>query len=399
MGDSGTEECAALDSRVAIHDASRNLDRVLSPAANGDVSIGELASGDTVTIFDENDSTVRAVTITESRLPPTIEWTVSNYQGTQGDCYTLDQDEGPEFEAVVTNAAGFDSVELGPDAKFLRSSGQSSDRAILMAEDEYRVFAGGYAGAEGESARLTDYGLTDLGTPAEGSTVDIEASTAATPYAVSLPSTVVSIGASWIDPDTGYPYELESINVNDTNRDQLNSLNVIEPSVGELAVRHVHFGDPSAGQAQVNIVEILDNVDTISLSNADLSALTNVNRSGREISYQFTDSAGEGERIQDVRATLFGFGFGGEKTFSHTLISDSVEPVVVLPDLSSLIQSPTADITTARVEVTIAANSPLVQDFIFGSSGFFGVSNIDEGLGTDILTGEFRTYYNSFLQN
>jgi hypothetical protein len=179
----------------------------------------------------------------------------------------------------------------------------------------------------------------------------------------------------------------------------VNSLNVIEPSVGELAVRHVHFGDPSAGQAQVNIVEILDNVDTISLSNADLSALTNVNRSGREISYQFTDSAGEGERIQDVRATLFGFGFGGEKTFSHTLISDSVEPVVVLPDLSSLIQSPTADITTARVEVTIAANSPLVQDFIFGSSGFFGVSNIDEGLGTDILTGEFRTYYNSFLQN
>jgi hypothetical protein len=395
---SATESCAAVDVKVAIHDQNGTLLRTLSPTTDGGVDLGSLSPTDFVTVFDETSQTVRAVSIKADIVPDEIAWTLSQYEGATGECFT-ENDDDASFEAVVSNADEFASIEIGPSAKFLSSSASTPDRATMMADQQYRVLAGGYDsdGSMG-NRRLTDYALTGLVQPGEGDSVNLTIATGTTPYAISLDSTTRSLSTAWVDPDTSFSYELEELEVTDTNRDGITSINAIETGKGSLQIRHMHrASDFSSGLATVVETELFENTDSIVLSTPDLTALTNVSYSSGEVSYQLTETVADSERIQELSVAVAGYGFDETKNYYHTVFTNEATGSQRVPDLSSLISGNVAAIQNTSVLARITGNGPSIFDYTFAGQGMFGLGSIPESYGYSTLFGPSRMISNSHV--
>lgn len=390
---SATETCAALDATVAIHDTNGNLIRTLSPGTDGEVALGDLNATDMVTILNEQDERIDAVSVVASRIPDSIDWAISSYGGAQGDCFADETGSNDTFELIANNADQFDSVEFGPTAKFQSSSADTPDRVTLMADTSFRAMAGGYSDEEAGFSRLTDYGLSDNVDREDGDTVTLDIDTPSTPFAVQIESTASTVTTSWIDPDTNYEYPLEVLDLGAIDNSSVLSLNAIEPGEGEFLVTHRHTPETSTGQmTEVYLSEVMENTDSVDLSSPDFNALSNVSYSSGEVRYQFTDTVGDSERLLDASFMRYGSGVDGKKTIYHMMFADSANGAEVFPDVSDLTNSTIADIAVVMATLAISEEAPLFNDYVFGSSGIRGVGDVPEAVGSGILFGEFRQY-------
>ncbi len=405
---SATESCAALDAVVAIHDQNGNLLRTTAPEHNGSVNLGNLEPSHQVTVFDETAVAVRAVSVKAAMLPDQITWTLTpydgnDYDGNVGDCVSSDALDVPSFEAVATNAGDFSSVGVGPTAKFLSSLAATSDRATMMADEPYRLMATGYSAEDATgNQRLEAYGLTDVIAPADGSTVNVRIDTPTTPVAISLAPTTSFITSSWIGPDKPYLYDLESIafgygDYGDAQDFPTLNLNTVEPNSGKLHIAHSHSDYGDADTASELIVEELANSGAIELSSPDLSALTNVNYSAGEISYEFTGQLRGGEEVKKVTLMLTGRN-GSQKQFYHTVMTDNASGFHRLPDLGELIEGEVSEVQSAGVNLTITSLENSVFLYTLGSNGgISGIAEIPETLDFEDVVGPYRLITNVFL--
>jgi len=400
---SATESCAALDVVVAIHDQNGNLLRTTAPAQDGSVSLGALEPSHQVTVFDETAVAVRAVSVKAAMLPGQITWTLTPYNGNDydgniGDCISNDALDGPSFEAVAINADEFSSVGVGPTAKFLSALGATPDRATMMADEPYRLMATGYSAEDATgNQRLEAYGLTDVIAPADGSTVNVRIDTPTTPVAISLAPTTSYIASSWIGPDNVYLYDLESLYLGEGDASEIRTLNTVEPNIGKLHITHSHSDYETFGSATEVIVEEFANSGAIELSSPDLSALTNVNYSAGEISYEFTGQLRGGEEVKKVQLMVTGRN-GNKKQFYHTVVTDNASGAHRLPDLGELIEGEVSEVQYAGVNLTITSLDNSVFLYTFGSNGgILGIAEIPEALDFEEVVGPYRLITNVFL--
>lgn len=390
---SATESCAALDATVAVHDANGNFIRTLTPGTDGEVALGDLNATDMVTILNEQDERIDAVSVVASRIPDSIDWTISSYGGAQGDCFADETGSNDTFELIANNADQFDSVEFGPTAKFQSSSAETPDRVTLMADTSFRALVSGYDNVDRGFRRLTHYGLSDNVDREDGDTVSLDIDTPSTPFAVQIESTASTVTTSWIDPDTNYEYPLEDLDLGAIDNSSVLSLNAIEPGAGEFLVTHRHTPETSTGQmTEVYLSEVMENTDSVDLRSPDFNALSNVSYSNGEVRYEFTDTVGDSERLLDASFLRYGSGMDGKKTIYHMMFADSVDGMEVFPDVSDLTSSTIADISVVMATMAISEEDPLFFDYVFGSSGIRGVGEVPEAFGSSILFGEFRQY-------